>query len=119
MAYESDMVLVGVRRDSIEQDWLEGSFTDFIDGINYIYTYAASVGKPCVVNVSWGSQSGPHDGSTLFNLACNNLTGPGKILVMSAGNEGEEKIHLSKTFTPTDTLLNTFLTFSSNKYKSH
>lgn len=117
MAYESDLVLVGVRRDSIEQSWLEGSFSDFIDGINYIYTYAASVGKPCVVNVSWGSQSGPHDGSTLFNLACNNLTGPGKILVMSAGNDGEEKIHLSKTFTPTDSLLNTFLTFSSNTYK--
>lgn len=117
MAYEADMVLVGVRRDSLEQDWLEGSFSDFIDGINYIYNYASSVGKPCVVNVSWGSQSGPHDGSTLFNLACNNLTGPGKILVMSAGNEGEEKIHLSKTFTPTDSLLNTFLTFSSNNYK--
>lgn len=117
MAYEADMVLVGVRRDSIEQEWLEGSFTDFIDGINYIYTYAASVGKPCVVNVSWGSQSGPHDGTTLFNLACNNLTGPGKILVMSAGNEGQEKIHLSKTFTATDSLLNTFLTFSSNTYK--
>jgi minor extracellular serine protease Vpr len=117
MAYEADLVLVGVRRDSIEQAWLEGSFSDFIDGINYIFTYAASVGKPCVVNISWGSQSGPHDGSTLFNLACNNLTGPGKILVMSAGNEGEEKIHLTKTFTPTDSLLNTFLTFSSNTYK--
>lgn len=117
MAYEADMVLVGVRRDSIEQDWLEGSFSDFIDGINYIYNYATSVGKPCVVNVSWGSQSGPHDGSTLFNEACNNLTGPGKILVMSAGNEGEEKIHLSKTFTPTDTLLSTFLAFSSANYK--
>ena len=117
MAYEADLVLVGVRRDSIEQEWLQGSFSDFIDGINYIYTYAASVGKPCVVNISWGSQSGPHDGSTLFNLACNNLTGPGKILVMSAGNEGQENIHLSKTFTPTDTLLNTFLTFSSNTYK--
>ncbi len=117
MAYDADLVFVGVRRDSIEQEWLEGSFTDFIDGINYIFNYANSVGKPCVVNISWGSQSGPHDGSTLFNLACNNLTGPGKILVMSAGNEGEEKIHLSKTFTPTDSLLNTFLTFSSNNYK--
>lgn len=117
MAYDADLVFVGVRRDSIEEDWLEGSFSDFIDGINYIFTYATSVGKPCVVNVSWGSQSGPHDGTTLFNLACNNLTGPGKILVMSAGNEGEEKIHLSKTFTSTDSLLNTFLTFSSNTYK--
>lgn len=117
MAYDADLVLVGVRRDSLEQDWLEGSFSDFIDGINYVYTYAASVGKPAVVNVSWGSQSGPHDGTTLFNQACDNLTGPGKILVMSAGNEGQEKIHLSKTFTLTDTLLNTFLSFTSNNYK--
>lgn len=117
MAYEADMVLVGVRRDSIEQDWLEGSFSDFIDGINYIYNYANSVGKPCVVNVSWGSQSGPHDGTTLFNEACNNLTGAGKILVMSAGNEGEEKIHLAKTFTPTDTILSTFLSFNPTNYK--
>ena len=117
MAYEADLVLVGVRRDSIEQQWLQGSFTDFLDGINYIFNYATSVGKPCVVNISWGSHSGPHDGSTLFNQACNNLTGPGKLLVMSAGNEGEEKIHLSKTFTSTDTVLSSFLTFSSNVYK--
>ena len=117
MAYEADLVFVGVRRDTIGTQWLQGSFTDFLDGINYIFSYAASVGKPCVINISWGSQSGPHDGSTLLNQACNNLTGPGKILVMSAGNEGEEKIHLSKTFTPTDTIINTFLTFTSETYK--
>lgn len=117
MAYDAEMVFVGVRRDTIAQQWLQGSFTDFVDGINYIFNYAASVGKPCVVNVSWGSQSGPHDGSTLFNLACNNMTGPGKILVMSAGNEGEEKIHLAKTFTPADTAIRTFLKFSSGVYK--
>ena len=40
-----------------------------------------------------------------------------KIVVMSAGNEGTEKIHLSKTFTVTDTIVNTFLKFSSNAYK--
>jgi minor extracellular serine protease Vpr len=117
IAYESDMVLVGVRRDSIEQQWLQGSFSDFIDGINYIFRYAESVGKPAVVNISWGSQSGPHDGSTLFNEACDNLTGSGRIVVMSAGNDGEEKIHLSKTFTPSDTVMHTFLDFVPNLYK--
>lgn len=117
MAYEADLVLVGVRRDSIEQQWMEGSFSDFIDGINYIFNYAASVGKPAVVNISWGSQSGPHDGSTLFNEACDNLTGSGKIVVMSAGNEGEEKIHLAKTFTPTDSTIYTFLDFVPDLYK--
>jgi len=117
MAYESDMVFVGVRRDDISQQWLQGSFTDFLDGINYIFSYAASVGKPCVINISWGSQSGPHDGSTLFNEACANLTGAGKILVMSAGNEGEERIHLSKTFALNDTVVSTFLAFSKPDYK--
>lgn len=116
-AYESDLVLVGVRRDTIAQQWMQGSFSDFVDGINYVFDYSTSVSKPAVVNISWGSQSGPHDGSTLFNQACNNLSGPGKIVVMSAGNEGQEKIHLSKTFTPTDTVLNTFLNFTSNVYK--
>jgi minor extracellular serine protease Vpr len=117
MAYESELVLVGVRRDSIEQQWMQSGFSDFIDGINYIFNYAASVGKPAVVNISWGSQSGPHDGTSLFNQACDNLTGAGKIIVMSAGNDGANKIHLSKTFTVADTLLNTFLTFSPADYK--
>lgn len=117
MAYESDVVLVGVRRDTIAAQWQQGTFTDFIDGINYIFNYATLVGKPCVVNISWGSQSGPHDGSTLLNQAFNNLTGPGKIIVMSAGNEGTEKIHLAKTFTPSDTVLNTFLKFSGTTYQ--
>jgi len=117
MAFGADYVLVGVRRDTIAEQWMQGTFTDFLDGINYIFTYAAAVGKPAVVNISWGSHSGPHDGTTLFNQACNNLIGPGKILVMSAGNEGQENIHLSKTFTPVDTTLNTFLKFSSNVYQ--
>lgn len=117
IAYDADLILVGVRRDSIEQQWLEGGFSDFIDGINYIFRQAEAMHKPAVVNISWGSQSGPHDGTTLFNEACDNLSGSGKIIVMSAGNEGAEKIHLSKTFTPTDTVLNTFLTFTSEAYK--
>lgn len=117
MAYETDIVMVGVRRDSIEKQWQQGGFSDFIDGINYIFNYAQSVQKPAVVNISWGSQSGPHDGSTLFNEACNNLSGSGRIIVMSAGNEGEEKIHLSKTFTATDTAISSFLDFTPAVYK--
>ena len=116
LSYATDIVMVGVRRDSIEQQWLQGSFTDFIDGVNYIFTYADAQGKPCVINISWGSQSGPHDGTSLFAEASDALTGPGKIIVMSAGNEGEENLHLSKTFTATDTALHTYLTFSNDNY---
>jgi minor extracellular serine protease Vpr len=117
MAYDADMVFVGVRRNRIESQWRQGGFSDFADGINYIFRYANNVSKPAVVNISWGSQSGAHDGTSLFNQACDNLSGPGKIIVMSAGNEGQEKIHLSKNFTATDTLINTFLTFTPSNYK--
>lgn len=117
MAYDADMVFVGVRRDSIGDQWMQSGFSDFIDGVNYIFNYAGSVSKPAVVNISWGSQSGPHDGTTLFNQACDFMTGAGKIVVMSAGNDGQDRIHLAKTFTTTDTVINTFLKFNPENYK--
>lgn len=117
VAYESELIFVGVRRDSIGGQWLTGGFSDFIDGVSYLMKHAKSVGKPIVVNISWGSHSGPHDGSSLVNQAFDTLAGQGKIIVMSAGNDGNSNIHLGKTFNSTDTVINTFLTFSSNAYK--
>lgn len=116
IAYESDVVLVGVRRDTLGDQWMHGTFTDFVDGIAYMFNYATSVGKPAVVNISWGSQTGAHDGTSLFNQACNNLSGPGRIIIMSAGNDGTDPIHLSKTFTTTDTTISSFVTFSDHVY---
>lgn len=113
VAPASEMIFAGVRRDTIGEQWLQGTFPDFVDAIHYIFTQADAAGKPCVINISWGSQSGPHDGSSLFNEATDAMCGPGRLIVMSAGNEGQEKIHLSKNFTATDTTLNTFLTFDS------
>lgn len=117
VAYDADMIFVGVRRDSIGDQWRQSSFSDFADGVSYIFNYANSVGKPAVTNISWGSQSGPHDGTSLFSQACDNLSGPGKIIVMSAGNEGQERIHIRKTFSASDTTLSTFVTFSSDTLK--
>ena len=112
MAFESDVVLVGIMPDSSQ--WQNTGMSDFIDGINYVFTYAASVGKPAVVNLSWGTPIGPHDGLSLFSEACDALTGPGRIFVCAAGNEGDVNLHLQKAFTPTDTVVNTFVTFDAN-----
>lgn len=117
MAYESDMILVGVRRDSIGGQWLTGGFSDFIDGVNYMMQQATALGRPIVINISWGSHSGPHDGSSLVNQAFDAMSGPGKLIVMSAGNEGSNNLHLSKEFSATDTVLTTFLQFSSTPVK--
>src|SRR5690606_29612409 len=47
-----------------------------------------AAGRPIVVNLSLGGMAGPHDGTTLFEQALDSLVGPGRLLVVSAGNEG-------------------------------
>ncbi len=57
-----------------------------VDAINYIFQKAESLSLPAVVNLSLGTDFGPHDGSTLFEQAIDALTGPGKIVIAAAGN---------------------------------
>ena len=99
IAGEADIVLVSYI----------GYDTDVIDGIKYIYDYASSVGKPCIINLSMGSYSGPHDGTSLFDTTTDQMQGKGRLIVGAAGNEGNKYIHISKTFSQTDTICKTFL----------
>lgn len=93
IAYESDLVFVGIKPQPDE--WTSMGMTSIVDAVNYIFTYAESQNKPAVANLSWGCSIGPNDGSSLVAQALDNLTGPGKIFVVSAGNNGDEKIHLT------------------------
>ena len=110
-APDADLVFVCIRPEKSE--WKSTGLSSLVDAFQYIFEYAESVGKPAVANLSWGFALGPHDGSSLFNQACNNLIKPGRAITISAGNNGREKLHISKVFTPTDTLLATALNFSS------
>ena len=110
-AFESDLVFVGIKPD--QDQWTTTGMSNIIDGINYIFNYAASVGKPAVVNLSWGCSMGPHDGTSLFSQALDQLTGAGKIFVCAAGNNGGDNIHLNKKFSATDTLIRSVVSFPS------
>lgn len=107
-AYESDLVFVNIKYydnlipASAKGDLLVAS-PAIIDGLNYIFSYADSVGNPAVVNLSWGMHTGPHDGTSLFDLAIENLTGKGKIFVGAAGNSGWSRTHIGALI-QTDTL---------------
>jgi subtilisin family serine protease len=61
-----------------------------------IFTKAASLGKPVVINMSQGDNLGPHDGTSLLERGIDNLLGgQGRAMVKSAGNAGADNIHAS------------------------
>ncbi len=63
------------------------------DAVGFVFDVAEQRGQPAVVNLSLGTHTGPHDGSSLASACLDNLTGPGRIIVAAAGNEGEPWIH--------------------------
>ena len=67
------------------------------DAANYIFTKAQSMGKPCVINCSLGSEIGSHDGRDLETQLIDSmiLQKKGRVFVAAAGNSGDSPIHLS------------------------
>jgi len=97
VAYESEIVLVSLN----VREGTSGLNTGVIDGINYIFQYAESVGKPAVINISQGHHTGPHDGTSLADQAIDAMSGPGRIIVGAVGNEGDPTgfyLHFDHTF---------------------
>ncbi|MBN2103018.1 S8 family serine peptidase [bacterium] len=87
---EADLIVVADNKD------ISGGF---IDAVNYIYDQADALGMPCVINASLGSHQGGHDGTDLESRMLNQLISgsPGRALCASAGNEGNDYIHMSYT----------------------
>ncbi len=69
-------------------------------GVEDIIEYAQEVGKPAVINISVGSNTGPHDGSSLFSQYLD-MCAEDAIIVLSSGNEGSHLNSLIAPFTQT------------------
>lgn len=66
-----------------------------VDGVEFVFRVAESLGLPAVVNLSLGGHGGPHDGTSLFEQAIDaTLDRPGRVVVVAAGNEAEDGIHV-------------------------
>jgi len=89
MAPEAELIMVS------------SNFTDnnVMQEAKYIKDFANGEGKPWVINMSFGSQLGPHDGTTLYDQTMSNLVEPGGFLVTAMGNEGTDNLHVAHTFT--------------------
>ena len=74
------------------------------DALRYVFQKASEAGKPCVVNMSFGSDDHAHDGTdglarglvALIRDASNNYL-PGRVLVAAAGNARADPVHVMRT----------------------
>jgi subtilisin family serine protease len=81
-----------------------------IDGANYIFSQAALLGKPAVINLSLGGHWDPHDGTGALDRALDALLGSGgRAIVAAAGNEGDLTIHAQATLSTSASANITFL----------
>ncbi len=89
------LVIARVTHDSTEN--IEND--DVVRGAAFLYDRAAAMKEPVVVNISLGTDFGPHDGTMSFEteLAANlGASLPGQAMVVAAGNSGsvsETPIH--------------------------
>lgn len=92
VAFESDICLVSnaVSSDTVlidKEDYYKyTSATDAL-GFKYIFDYAERQHKPCVISFSEGYTPYVDQDDSLYAAFLGKMTGPGRILVASAGNE--------------------------------
>lgn len=75
---------------------------DILEEVKYIKKFAEDEGKPWVINMSFGSNIGPHDGMTMTDRAISRLTGKGGIIAAAMGNERELHLHTSGSVAPSE-----------------
>ena len=92
----------------------ENSLTDVnvANSITYIFDYADKVGLPAVINMSIGDHVGAHDGTSTLCRLFDEVSGPGRICVVSAGNDGNMPMNIRKKLGENDSLA----TFLNNWY---
>ncbi len=108
MAPEANLAFVAIKYandtlgGSAKGDYLVANST-ILDGFDYLIKYADSVKMPVACNLSWGMHTGPHDGTSMFDLAVKNIvnqkskwgTKPyGRAIVGANGNDGRNNMHL-------------------------
>jgi subtilisin family serine protease len=72
-----------------------GDSVQLLEAIHFIFDYAKAKGRPCVVNISLGTNGGPHDGTTLVEQAIDRLVTcePNRAVVIAAGNSFGASLH--------------------------
>ena len=102
VATGADLVACGIPSDQLTD-------VNVANAVKYIFDYADRVGKPCVINLSIGSNGGPNDGTSFLCRAFSSMSGKGRICVVSAGNDGDAPICFRYTIKHSGDTATTFL----------
>ncbi len=89
MAPEADLIVA-------KADW---TTANIVQAVGDMENLAAPLGLPLVINMSLGTEIGPHDGTDNAARALDNASGPGRIIVIAAGNHAADGTHASGTVT--------------------
>lgn len=75
------------------------------NSVKYIMDVARRENKPVVINMSIGDEVGPHDGTSMLCRLFDEVSGPGRICVVSAANNAHRSHVIDRNFkTNNDTL---------------
>ncbi len=101
IAYESDICIVAnATSENAElidkKDYYKYTYATDALGFKYMLDYAKSVNKPCVVSFSEGAKQDFRGDDVLYYTILDSLTGPGRIIVASAGNNGDKPTYIHK-----------------------
>jgi hypothetical protein len=109
MAYDADIAMATT----------DGNTTTvaIANGIAAIADYGKEIGKPIVVNCSFGSNYGVHDGTDWFSRMMDKVVEKtNAIICVSSGNDGDSNLGYHQTFTKDQSLTTTFDTSSKGVY---
>ncbi|NOU81317.1 S8 family serine peptidase [Paenibacillus sp. LMG 31459] len=81
--------------DAVKGDF--GSSVHLLEALQYIYKLAGD--RPCVTNISLGTNGGPHDGTSLVEVGFDTLLSAAnnRAIVLAASNSYTDGIHASGT----------------------
>src|SRR5690606_7021117 len=89
VAYDCDFLFIQV-------DWQAGTY---MDGLDWMKSIADDLGKRLVINMSFGSyHRATLDTTSFYHTVIKEYSKMGIVMVTSAGNNGNNKMHISKAF---------------------
>lgn len=91
IAYESEIIAVKL---GIPKDNSFPRTTELIQGVDYLVRQAMRLGRPMVINLSFGNNYGSHRGDSLVETYLDTVANMGRLTIcVGTGNNGNEPLH--------------------------